>query len=108
MRDLDPSQYGEADRREVKPPIEAESASWSAAGVLDYWVGERYEWWRRVRGPDRGEGMCLRPSTVQSPTGRLTEKQRYRYITSCGNIAALRLGRPQCRRTLGGRLSLLV
>jgi hypothetical protein len=24
MRDLDPSQYGEADRREVDPPIEVE------------------------------------------------------------------------------------
>jgi hypothetical protein len=27
MRDLDPSQYGEADRREVDPPIEVESAT---------------------------------------------------------------------------------
>ena len=25
MRDLDPSQYGEADRREVDPPIQVES-----------------------------------------------------------------------------------
>ena len=29
------------DRREVNPPIEAESATWSAAGTLDWWVKER-------------------------------------------------------------------
>jgi hypothetical protein len=37
------NQYGqreEADRLEVKPPIEVESATWSAAGTLDYWVKE--------------------------------------------------------------------
>ena len=34
-------QYGQReqkDRREVKPPIEVSSATWSAAGHLDYWV----------------------------------------------------------------------
>jgi hypothetical protein len=30
MRDFDPSQYGEADRREVDPPIQVEAATWSA------------------------------------------------------------------------------
>ena len=45
MRDLDPSHYGEADRREVEPPIEVESATWSAGGQLDWWVKERQEWW---------------------------------------------------------------
>jgi hypothetical protein len=37
------NQYGQreqADRLEVKPPIDVESATWSAAGILDYW-GER-------------------------------------------------------------------
>ena len=34
MRDLDPSQYGEADRRELDPPIEVESATWSLAARL--------------------------------------------------------------------------
>jgi hypothetical protein len=53
MRDLDPSQYGEADRREVDPPIEVESATWSAGGTLDWWVKERGQWLGRVRGPDR-------------------------------------------------------
>jgi hypothetical protein len=50
--DLDPSQYGEADRREVDPPIQVETATWSKAGQLDWWVKERQEWWGRVRGPD--------------------------------------------------------
>jgi hypothetical protein len=50
--DLDPTQYAEADRREVDPPIEVESATWSPGGTLDWWVKERQEWWGRVRGPD--------------------------------------------------------
>jgi hypothetical protein len=52
IMDLDPSQYGEADRREVDPPIEVESATWSAGGTLDWWVRERREWFGRVRGSD--------------------------------------------------------
>jgi len=55
MQDLDPSQYGEADRREVNPPIPVESATWSPGGTLDWWVKEhrpRVEWYGRVRGPD--------------------------------------------------------
>jgi hypothetical protein len=42
------NQYGqrsEEDRREVNPPIQVESASWSSAGVLDYWVKDSQEWW---------------------------------------------------------------
>jgi hypothetical protein len=48
-------QYGNRDpkdRREVQPPIAVESATWSTAGQLDYWVRERFEWWGRVRGSD--------------------------------------------------------
>jgi hypothetical protein len=45
MRDLDPSQYGEADSREVDLPIEVEEATWSTGGHLDCWVKERQEWW---------------------------------------------------------------
>jgi hypothetical protein len=52
MRDLDPSHYGEGDRRAVDPPIEVESATWSAGGQLDWWVKERQQWLGRVRGPD--------------------------------------------------------
>jgi hypothetical protein len=44
--------YAEADRREVNPPIEVESATWSAGGMLDWWVKERQQWLGRVRGPD--------------------------------------------------------
>jgi hypothetical protein len=41
-----------ADRREVNPPIEVESATWSPGGTLDWWVKERLEWFGRVRGED--------------------------------------------------------
>jgi hypothetical protein len=58
-----------AERREVKPPISVESATWSSAGQLDYWVRERGEWWGRVRGPDGHQrwmrGKDLRPSQPQ-------------------------------------------
>jgi hypothetical protein len=36
--DLQVDDYAEADRREVNPPIEVESATRSAAGQLDWWV----------------------------------------------------------------------
>ena len=43
-----------------------ESATWSSAGELDYWVRERGEWWGRVRGPDGHQrwmrGRDMRPS----------------------------------------------
>ena len=45
MHHLDPEQ-------KVNPPIEVESATWSAGGTLDWWVKERQEWLRRVRSPD--------------------------------------------------------
>jgi hypothetical protein len=50
--DLDPSQYGEADRRGLDPPAEVQVASWSSAGTLDWWVKERQQWLGRVRGKD--------------------------------------------------------
>jgi hypothetical protein len=37
-----PSQCGEADRREVDPPIEVETATWAPVGTLDWWVKERH------------------------------------------------------------------
>jgi hypothetical protein len=46
------NQYGQRtpdERREVRPPMEVETATWSAAGTLDYWVRERGEWWTRTR-----------------------------------------------------------
>ena len=62
MQEFDPSHYAEADRREANPPIEVESATWSAAGQLDWWVRERREWFGRVRGPDgrqRGSRLMI-------------------------------------------------
>ena len=38
MQEFDPSHYAGADRREANPPIEVESATWSAAGQLDWWL----------------------------------------------------------------------
>jgi hypothetical protein len=52
VRDFDPSHYAEADRREVNPPVELESASWAPGGTPDWWVTERQQWPGRVRGPD--------------------------------------------------------
>jgi hypothetical protein len=35
MQDLDPSQYGEADRQAVDPPVEVQLATWSTGGTLE-------------------------------------------------------------------------
>jgi hypothetical protein len=71
MRDLDPSQYGGADRREVDPPIEVQSATWTPGGQLDWWVKERQEWWGRVRGKDGRQrwirAVDLRRAKSESP-----------------------------------------
>ena len=66
--DLVPSQYGEADRREVDPPVEVQVATWSAAGTLDWWVKERQQWLGRVRGPD-GRQKWIRAADIR-PTKR--------------------------------------
>src|SRR4029453_17267150 len=42
----------EADRRDVDPPIPVDTATWSNAGQLDWWVKDRQEWLGRVRGAD--------------------------------------------------------
>jgi hypothetical protein len=52
LSDDEVQQRAEADRREVDPPIQVETATWSKAGQLDWWVKERQEWRGRVRGPD--------------------------------------------------------
>ena len=50
--DDDLEQIAAADRREVDPPIQVETAMWSEAGQLYWWVKDRQEWWGRVRGAD--------------------------------------------------------
>jgi hypothetical protein len=48
LTDHEVQQRADADRREVDPPIEVETATLSKAGQLDWWVRERREWWGRV------------------------------------------------------------
>jgi hypothetical protein len=47
-----------------------ETATWSRAGQLDWWVRERREWWGRVRGADGLSGgselLIFVPRTVHS------------------------------------------
>jgi hypothetical protein len=68
---FDPSQYSEADRRAVDPPIRVDTAIWSKAGQLDWWVKERQEWLGRVRGVDGGQrwirAVDLRPGNGSQP-----------------------------------------
>jgi hypothetical protein len=52
MEHLDPELKNPEDRREVNPPIEVESPTWSAGGTIDWWVKERGKWMGRVRRPD--------------------------------------------------------
>jgi len=61
------NQYGQRkadDRRQVKPPVPVESATWTAAGELDYWVRDRGEWWGRVRGPG-GHHVWIRAADLR-------------------------------------------
>jgi len=69
MRDLDPNQYGEADSREVSPPIEVESATWAPGGTVDWWVKERGKWLGRVRGPDGRQRWVKASDLRQSEEG---------------------------------------
>ena len=71
LSDADVGQIAEADRREVDPPIQVETAMWSEAGQLDWWVKERREWWGRVRGADGRQrwikAVDLRPASGSLP-----------------------------------------
>jgi hypothetical protein len=69
MRDLDPTQYGEADRRELDPPLEVGVAIWSVAGTLDWWVRDRREWFGRVRGKD-GKQRWIKAADPSPGQGR--------------------------------------
>ncbi len=59
---------------EVDPPVQVETATWSKAGQLDWWVKEhrpRVEWWGRVRGADGRQrwvrAVDLRPASGSPP-----------------------------------------
>jgi hypothetical protein len=69
--DADVQQFAEADRREVDPPIQVQTATWSKAGTLDWWVKERQEWLGRVRGADGRQrwvrSVDLRPASGSQP-----------------------------------------
>jgi hypothetical protein len=45
MATFDPEHLDPADRREVNPPIEVESATWSAGGTLDWWSRSASSGW---------------------------------------------------------------
>ena len=66
--DADLQQRAEADRREVDPPIQVETATWSKAGQLDWWVKERQEWLGRVRGAD-GRQRWIRAVDLRPASG---------------------------------------
>jgi hypothetical protein len=66
--ELDLTNYAEADRRAVDPPIQVESATWSAVGKLDWWVRERLEWFGRVRGLD-GRQRWIRAADLRPSNG---------------------------------------
>jgi hypothetical protein len=57
-----------ADRREVDPPIQVETALWSKAGSLDWWVKEQQEWWGRVGGAD-GRQRWIRVVDLRPASG---------------------------------------
>jgi len=57
-------QREESERRHVSPPIQVESATWTVAGELDYWVREQQEWWGRVRGAD-GHHVWIKASDLR-------------------------------------------
>ena len=62
------SEYSEADRRAVDPPIHVETATWSPGGHLDWWVKEsrpRLEWFGRVRGKD-GRQRWIKASDIRA------------------------------------------
>jgi hypothetical protein len=73
-------QRAEADRREDDPPIQVVRATWSKAGQLNWWVKDRQEWWRRVRGANGRQGWIraadLRPASSHNCCGPIAADGR--------------------------------
>jgi hypothetical protein len=68
LSDDDLQRRAEADRREVDPPIQVDTASWSRSGQLDWWVRDRQEWFGRVRGKD-GRQRWIKASDLRPASG---------------------------------------
>ena len=68
LSDNDLEQIAGADRLEVDPPVQVNTAMWSRAGQLDWWVKERLEWFGRVRGVD-GRQRWIRAVDLRPATG---------------------------------------
>jgi hypothetical protein len=77
LSDDEVQQRAEADRREVDPPIQVETATSSKAGQLDWWVKERQEWWGRVRGADGRQRWVKAADLRWAKDGRLGEWKRW-------------------------------
>ncbi len=54
----------------VDPPIQVETATWSRAGQIHYWVKERLDWFGRVRGAD-GRQRWIRAADLRPASGSL-------------------------------------
>ena len=95
--------YDEADRREVDPPIEVDSATWSAAGTLDWWVKERQQWLGRVRGRDGRQrwikAVDLRQAKEGGKRGRSSSVNVGRLFTGSRNRLSAWIIEPPHSRT---------
>jgi len=69
LSDDDLRHLAEADRREIDPPVQVDTATWSNAGRLDWWVKESgSKWWGRVRGAD-GRQRWIRAADLRPASG---------------------------------------
>jgi hypothetical protein len=69
LNDNELQQHAAADRREVEPPIQVETATWSSAGQLDWWVKDRQGWFGRVRRADGAAQRWVRAVDLRPATG---------------------------------------
>ena len=109
------NQYGQREekhRRKVEPPCDVKSATWRAAGQLDYWVKERGEWWGRVRGAD-GHHVCSRNATTNCPVDHLRAALalcigRHPGLSAGASLEGAADSGEQGRSRLRGRMPVLV
>jgi hypothetical protein len=71
--DMPLDDWAEADRREVDPPLEVESARWFAGATLDWWVRDWREWWGGVRGPDSRQRWVRASDLSTDRRGQITD-----------------------------------